>query len=69
MLVPQRKDVSILLQVSFKEFCSINKRLPITDEDWAEIKNATRNLYNFGDSLYQEMEKDAEEEKNNKPPF
>lgn len=54
--MPTNKDISILLQVAFKEWSAHNGKLPITEDDWDEIKTCAKNLWKYGELAKQEID-------------
>jgi len=51
------KDIQIFLQVAFKEWCSINKKLPIEDKDWEEIRKCAKQIWKHSEISISEIAK------------
>jgi len=62
MLQPNQRDVSILTQVVFKDFCNTKKTLPKSQENWDNIKQTTQDLFKTIGENYVELQKVYQEQ-------
>ena len=63
------RDIQIFVQVILKEWIVLNKKMPVDDKDWEEVRRLAKNLWKNTEMTFKELNDAINEQIKNRPPF